>query len=220
MNMSLDADFAANVRLIFEQTVPQTVLETGTYNGLGSTTVFARTIMNCGFSTKIVGIEVNPIYAAAARANMAVEGFANITIWEGLSIRRDELPTKEEVERFLQEMDALNIPCDHPPQTRVESYMREIPEKIVTDNLLRTLIEQEKPDFILLDSAGHLGYLEFNATTETLQKIGKSAFVALDDILHVKHCNSLDRMMEDPRYFIYSCGMERNAWAIARFEPS
>jgi hypothetical protein len=74
-----------------------------------------------------------------------------------------------------------------------------------------------QPDFVLLDSAGHLGHLEFVYTTS---KLRGRCFIALDDTNHVKHYQSVLDMKQDPKRFrIVAESKEKFGFCIAEFNP-
>jgi len=54
-----------------------------------------------------------------------------------------------------------------------------------------------KPDLVMLDSAGHMGFIEFKYVLSLLK--GSCVFI-LDDVNHVKHYDSLRLMKNDSRF--------------------
>jgi hypothetical protein len=71
----------------------------------------------------------------------------------------------------------------------------------VPDDQLRVILHlfDFKPDFVLLDSAGYVGFLEFYYLLSLLKG---PTFIVLDDALHhVKHYESWQYMESRPDFF-------------------
>jgi hypothetical protein len=86
-----------------------------------------------------------------------------------------------------------------------------------TADLLGAYLRTEtRFDMILLDSAGHLGYLEFKCVLENLKY---PCFIALDDTLHLKHWKTMQTIKADPRFVVLYESAERYGSAVARFTP-
>ena len=83
------------------------------------------------------------------------------------------------------------------------------------EDLLRTLLKRhcrDKP-LIVLDSAGGIGLLEFRIVQEALRD--NSYWLLLDDINHVKHFRSFERIQSDLSFELTACDHDRG-WALAR----
>lgn len=166
------------------------VVETGTYKGTGTTTAIAEGMKEFT-AARMITIEVNPDYYRQAKRNLLKYPF--VKCWNGLSVGRPELPTDI----------SFNVPdfviVDHLPETRSQKYLSEVMYN-VPDNYLEKALQHfdNKPDLVLLDSAGHMGWIEFNY----LIKRAKTPFaLALDDTLHVKHYDSMQYVIAHPEQF-------------------
>ena len=73
-----------------------------------------------------------------------------------------------------------------------------------------------RPDFVLLDSGGHMGYVEFRYA---LPLIHGPCYIALDDIYHVKHHRSFRELQNDPRFELVAVSEEKFGFCVARFTP-
>jgi hypothetical protein len=62
-----------------------------------------------------------------------------------------------------------------------------------------------------------MGFVEFNYIIEQLRG---PCVIALDDIAHVKHYRSYQRIQSDPRFQIVQAGEEKFGFCIARFTPT
>ena len=97
---------------------------------------------------------------------------------------------------------------DYLPVARAANYFKESDLADVPDNLLNNCLVEcgDKPDFVLLDSAGHLGHLEFDLL---LQRLKGPCVIALDDIFHVKHSQSYIQITSDARFKVLAMAREK-----------
>jgi hypothetical protein len=87
------------------------------------------------------------------------------------------------------------------------------------DAMIRRCIELEfrkPPDFVMLDSAGHLGWIEFQYLMLFLKL---PCVLALDDTKHLKHYRTLAFIEKDSRFKVVARGSERFGWVVAEFQP-
>lgn len=216
MAVAADGDFGSAIRQLFERIKPHKIIETGTYMGTGTTAAIAGSLRDLGIEADFYTIEVNPQYHARAVQNIQAAGHKVVPV-NGLSVPRQLLPTPEQIERELSEMEDQDIFVDHDPAKRIALYHAETNFKGV-DNLMGLCLKKfdNKPDFILLDSAGHMGNLEFNYC---LSQLRGPCYVALDDIYHVKHNKSFRQIQADPRFELVVASPEKYGFCIAKFTP-
>ncbi|MBF0564622.1 MAG: hypothetical protein HQK89_05210 [Nitrospirae bacterium] len=107
---------------------------------------------------------------------------------------------------------------DHREDERASLYYGETNFPDTGDDLLGKCLADfdYRPDFVLLDSAGHLGYVEF---TYLVSRLRGDCYVALDDVYHVKHYGSLIKLKQDGRFTILVESREKFGFCIARFSP-
>lgn len=218
MVVSDDSAFSEAIRRIVQQVRPQKIIETGTYLGRGTTAILAEALRVAGLKATFFTIEVNPKYHAQARAYLESKGYSVKPLC-GLSIPRRLLPDREQISfSLLQVAGEESIFVDHPDSVRAERYYQETDFPNVPDDLLGRCLEafDGRPDFVLLDSAGHLGWIEFQYLLERLKG---PCILALDDIYHVKHYRSFQRMQKDKRFEILTVSKEKFGFCIARFDP-
>lgn len=210
---------------IIEQTIfenkPKKILETGTYLGNGTTKVIAKSLNKIGsHDTVFYSIEVNPQNYYSALQNLSQEGLlGNVNLLNGLSVPRIILPSKEEIKNStVEDIEYDNIFIDHEAANRVDLYFDETNYPDAEDDLIgKCLIEFDyKPDFVLLDSGGHMGNLEFNYL---LNKLRSECIIALDDIYHIKHHKSFIQIQNDPRFEILYSSEEKFGFCFASFTP-
>jgi hypothetical protein len=208
---NVSGPFADALRAIIKERNPQRILETGTYDGQGSTRAIAEAIHP---DALFMTIEVSASNAIRARDNL--RGLPAVVL-TGLSLTRDQLPDAATLATTLASGPWEFI--DHEPDVRVARYLEEQGTR-GRDGLLESAlgIMGGKPDLVLLDSAGHLGWLEF---CEALRLIKGPCVIALDDTRHVKHCRSLEHIKARPEQFtMIAEGSDRCGWCIAEYRPA
>jgi hypothetical protein len=226
--ISPTSDFALNLWLLFNQVRPSRIVETGTHTGTGTTAIIASAIEDlveqdlvAHDAVKFFSIELNPSHVARAEANLRGSNLERyVTLLTGLSVPRELLPTPAEIkERCVDAIADLPIAADHHESDRVYRYYAETAghegaEDDVLGKCLRAF--DGLPDFVLLDSGGHMGYVEFDYLIGHLRG---PCYLILDDVFHVKHHLSFARMVQDRRFDIRCVNREKFGFAIARFEP-
>ena len=220
MKVATESEFAKAVKELFARIQPRKIIETGTYLGTGTTTIIAEALKQIGICDAIFcTIEVNPEYHAQAKKYFQQNNIEVFAL-NGLSVPRSMLPTREDIERMtITDVQYGDIFVDHREQNRAEFYQRETDFPNVPDNLLYKSLEvfNFKPDFVLLDSAGHMGFVEFKYLLENLKG---ACYIALDDTNHVKHYKSVQHIQQDPRFEIVISSKEKFGFCIARFVPA
>lgn len=185
--MSAGDSFMRWISTIIREHKCKRIVETGSYLGEGTTKAIRREMTP---DMEVYSIEVNPEYHSIAIENNLNSG---IYFVNGLSVPRPQLPVDT----------TFNVPnhiiVDHYPKHRNDLYRKEVAFN-VPDCLLKVVLEKwdYKPDFVILDSAGHLGLIEF----KYLMSMVKSGFfLALDDTNHVKHYETLQYCLSHPEKF-------------------
>ena len=213
------SSFAASIQKVLADIRPKKVIETGTYLGTGTTTIIAKSlealdIHNAVFFT----IEVNPCNYAQAK-NYFEANNMRVNALNGLSVPRSMLPSKDQIAaKTITDVDYDGIFADHKECDRVRLYCDETNFPDVSDNLLYKCLKalDFRPDFVLLDSGGHMGDIEFGYLIENLNG---QCYIALDDIYHVKHHRSFKQIQSDDRFKIVAHSDEKFGFCIARFTP-
>ena len=211
--------FARCIRDTFAKVRPKRIIETGTYLGTGTTLVIARALRELGLEeATFYSIEINPAHVRRAIENLAKHGFV-VDILNGLSVPRALLPTVTQIEdAYVKHVLADGLIVDHEEADRARLYHRETDFPNLPEDLLgKTLATFEfRPDFVLLDSGGHLGHVEFRYV---IDKLRGPCVIALDDIHHVKHYQSYRDMRADDRFDVMVASEEKFGFCIARFNP-
>lgn len=219
------------LRAAVRQYRPRVVVETGTYLGTGSTRMIAEAFAP-GAPEKFYTIEISRTNYETARQNLAHLGAVEV-VW-GLSVGREQARDFIRGDSFLWEAGSHGIEVEQ-PEDPVAFYLNEINADILglcscvedndcyrkpaaPENLLARLLSQynDRRPLIALDSAGGLGWLEFQEVLR-LQE-GLPFVLFLDDVNHVKHYRSLKYVQSSPGFRLIDCDL-RHGWALAAYEP-
>jgi hypothetical protein len=213
--MSMEGnEFQESIQEIIKERKPRKIIETGTYLGEGSTRVIADALELNQIDYEMLSIEANPAYYLRACKNVTM--FEDVRVLNGLSIPRDLLPTENQTEALIGDLSSENIFVDHQEKERIRLYMQEcdfdVPDRML-DICMRYF--KNKPNLIMLDSAGHIGFIEFKYMLSMLKG---SCLIVLDDINHIKHYMSFNYMKSDSRFTIIKESSEKFGFCIAEYK--
>ena len=226
--MVIDEAFREVLSRIIREHRIQYFFESGTFNGLGSTTLISETIQNIGIENPVFyTLERDPYYYGQACENL--KKFPFVKVCNGLSV--DE----KEAVIFLQNDDFLSNHQRYPDiyidnlENPRQFYLDEISGNLSKNNtdtrngglfssfislfskkktgaeqqyLIVSILEgmRTKKPLILLDSAGGIGYLEFSKVREAMGS--NPYFIILDDTHHIKHWRSRRDVLSDNRFSV------------------
>ena len=215
------SEFASAIQRLFRDHHPRRIVETGTYLGEGTTRVIADTLRQLGLAdAEFHSIEINPDHLGRARQNLSRSGLDSLVrLHHGVSVPRGLLPSLGEIERAtVRDIGEDDIFVDHREHERATLYFKETDFHGIPDDLLGRVLRgfNGRPDFVLLDSGGHMGNVEFNYL---LGQLEGPCWIALDDVHHIKHRRSLRQMQQDGRFEIVVNSTEKFGFCIARFTP-
>lgn len=216
------SSFADAIRELVRRERPRKIIETGTYLGTGTTKIIASALREFAVeSPEFFSIEVNPNNFAQAQSNLAQAGLNRfVRTLLGVSVPRTMLPTIADLEeKFVRNIELSDVYIDHKEHERAILYYKETDFHGIPEDLLRESLAafDFKPDFVLLDSGGHMGNIEFNYLLSLLKG---PCFIALDDVFHVKHAISFKQIKGDKRFVLLTHGKEKFGFALAHFDPS
>jgi hypothetical protein len=218
MSAKTQNEFSRQIHEVFAQRRPMRIVETGTYYGAGTTAIIGSAIRQNALNTcEFFSIEVNPQHYNIALQNVRNQGI-NVRLLLGLSVPRSLLMTQNQIEQEYVKKEIDGVFVDYYNPDRAAAYYHETNFGNVPDDLLGKVLEHFKfhPDFVLLDSAGHLGHVEF---VYTIAKLKGPCVIALDDTQHIKHYQSVLDMKGDPRFKIIAESNEKFGSCIAEFTP-
>lgn len=217
MSVNSATQFDAELRRVFERIRPGSIIETGTYLGRGTSTIIWRALNDLGIKADFTTIEVNPEHHRQATEYFAASGM-KINALLGLSVPRALLPSPKEIfDKFVQHREHEGIYYDHDEADRARLYFGETNFDVPEDLLAVAMRKYNyRPDFVLLDSAGHMGFAEFEYF---MSMVKGPCHLMLDDIYHCKHYKTLQQVKADPRFEILVESKEKFGFCILRYTP-
>ena len=167
---------------------PKTILEIGTWKGLGSTKCILDSI---GEECKFISLESNPEFYNIAKNNLS-EYSNKFTLLHGTIV------TKNEITDFVSDKDLTNeqkvwLSEDLENLNSCKNVYEELPSEI---------------DFLFLDGG------EFSTYPEWLKLKGRSKVVALDDITQLKTKQIYTELLIDKNYDMISYNEDGNGFCI------
>jgi hypothetical protein len=210
------------------------IIETGTYLGKGSTKMLAESLLKIGVDTAFITIEANWESWIQAKRNLKQYRFV-LPLWGKTVSTRKALNFIANDEALLHHENYPDIYIDD-LKDPVKFYSDEIKGKLgkVTLNpfyillkwydkifyfsgeelLERYLIKfRNNNPLIVLDSAGGIGYLEFNVVKKIM---GNEPYILLlDDIHHLKHFRSMNEIKSDSHFKVLHLDI-RNGWILTK----
>ena len=217
-----ESEFKKTINQVIKEYKPTKLVETGTYFGEGTTRIIIEGLIEAGIQDyQFYSIEINQNHLFRAKENLNKRGYENnVKLLHGLSVPRSLLPTIEEIKKnTVDNIEFDGIIIDHQEQERAIKYFQETNFDNVEENLIEKVLRQFEysPDFVLLDSAGHIGNIEFNYV---ISKIKSKCIIALDDANHLKHYKSYLQIKNDKRFRIIKKSDEKFGFVVAEFTPS
>ena len=154
MNANAEPDFEETVKFLIKKYNIQSIVETGTFHGDGSTSVFART------GLRVTTIECNPQSNAMAKINL--RPFPNVDPLWGYSLPLPEMRDFIDKDDIYDRQHSLGIQAegDSPAEAKA-GYNKELGAFPIPEDLLRVFGDVAERQIIFLDSAGGVGYAEF-----------------------------------------------------------
>ncbi|REJ84534.1 MAG: hypothetical protein DWQ44_08960 [Bacteroidetes bacterium] len=211
--MTCVSDLKQKIFQMVTQEKPMRILETGTYLGTGSTRAFVDAAISSGHSLQFHTIEVNEGHFELARKNLsdALLNFkCSFYMWNGLSVPASLIPSE--------------IDVDFPESVITDSfdesfYHNEIVGFIQDDCISKAILAMGGfPDMILLDSAGHMGTIEFCHLMSLHDGITPFTLI-LDDTMHRKHYKTMELVRKDKSFKILHESESKFGFAIIQFKP-
>lgn len=207
---------------LFAKIKPSKVIETGTMLGTGTTTILHSAVVTNKLDTTIHTIECGQTRYEQACHYFITNHFSWVRPWLGLSVPRFILPSPQEIRReFTDNEDTKNgaIYYDHQTDDRAGNYWNETNSAVTDDCLSKVLHCDSVPtSLFLLDSAGHIGQIEFHYLLGLLTKEANLAtnpfYMVLHDTKHCKHYKTLEFIKASTNWTIVAEPVDRFGWAI------
>lgn len=188
--MGAHNDFKDAITNLIRTKKLENIIETGCYLGEGTTQAIADALVG---DEQVYSIEVNPRFYEIARKK---HRSTIINFILGLSVNRADLPLSV----------TFDVPdhvvIDHLDHNRELLYKQEVSFK-VPDGMLGFVLEKmdNKPDLVILDSAGHMGLQEFKYL---MDRVEPGFYLALDDTNHVKHYHTVEILEQQGQELVFS----------------
>lgn len=217
-----EGEFAKCISDYIKDNRPERIIETGLYHGNGSTKIICKSIKDLSMEeAEFYSIECNEANIEIASKNLAREGLNEyVEILHGISIPKRLLPSSQDIiDTILKAKENGVVKLDHEqdPDNGYVYYERETSNFIEDDLLGKLLLRLSgQVDFVLLDSGGHIGNIEFN---HAIGLIKSPCAIALDDTKHIKHYRCLEFMKKDGRFRVLKENQEKFGSALAIFNP-
>ena len=208
LNSNLFSQIMEN--LIKENKIEE-VIETGTFNGLGSTMIFAK----IGIKTQTIESCLSSFFAAKDN----LKNYSNVILHHGSSLKIQEMLDFIDQDDFYSssEIKIQNISIDGGSVDAKSFYKDEVtgfgysaPPK---EDILFNLINNSKKQLVFLDSAGGVGFLEFKKFMSIDESFRKNKILVLDDVAHIKHYRSVNFLKEN-KYNVSISSDKRFAYCI------
>jgi hypothetical protein len=187
-------------------------VETGTFIGNGSTPIIADYLRRNGKSI-LCTIESNPIHYKLARTNLRT--IPNIRCFYGLSFPRHKIPSTDATTEwlgFLREtygtLEGANV--DDAENFAENAFLDG------QDDWIGFIVKYLRPELFFLDSAGHVGFVEFE---HLLSVLDYPCLIGLDDVDHAKHVHTVTEAMKDDRFTMLFRTEDRWGGAVLEFKP-
>lgn len=172
------------------------VLETGTYDGRGSTKAMAEALKETG----------GFLHTIESNANLIIQARLNlkdlpVEVHHGCSLTPPQLPKVSTIIARMREAQRRGLYVDNLSQfgegVALQKYLDET-KSHGHSGLLGTLVDKLQPELVLLDSAGCCGPEEYDVLMSWLWVVPSrtSFLLALDDINHVKHFETWGRIQQ------------------------
>ncbi len=228
ISMGDSPELRALLRTVIREEAIDRVVESGTYDGSGSTTMLAEAFSSAAPPRRFVTLEANGQSWSKAKANL--QRFPFVTPVWGLSVALDEALDFLRTDPCLSDharwpdiwIDDVDDPLAfYTAETRGQlgGQTEGSIDAHQGEDLLRRELRAAAGSQLLvaLDSAGGIGYLEFQILRAELA--GHSYVLLLDDIHHLKHFRSLREVRADSAFTVLGIN-EEAGWVLVKHAPT
>ena len=196
------SDFSKTVSFLCRTFNIEEIIETGTFNGQGSTSIFAETKL------PVTSLEANSELAASARKHLA--NYSNVKILNVLSLKKQDMKDFIAQDNFKFPDWVLHDVNDS--SNEKDFYTKEISQETDREDVLKELIDNDKSQLIFLDSAGAVGYLEFKEVLKLDKDKLSRKTLLMDDVFHIKHYRSIKELSQMGNCIPFLNSEARFAW--------
>lgn len=207
-------EFSEDIIKIVKNNDLKHILEIGSSNGEGSTTVIITAILNRSFFSEVNLLCLEASIERFKALKKRFQDFSFVKCYNSSSIKLEEFPSEEKIKSFYNNIKSnLNKFSE---QTII-SWLHEDKNYLIKNNIKTNAIEDLKEnlkiqsfDFVLIDGSEFTGEIE-------LSKVIGSKFIALDDIETYKNYLSHKTLMKSKDYSVLKINTKlRNGYSIFR----
>ena len=207
-------EFSEDIIKIVKNNDLKHILEIGSSNGEGSTTVIITAILNRSFFSEVNLLCLEASIERFEALKKRFHDFSFVKCYNSSSIKLEEFPSEEKIKNFYNNIKSnLNKFSE---QT-IMSWLHEDKNYLIKNNIKTNAIEDLKEnlkiqnfDFVLIDGSEFTGEIE-------LSKVIGSKFIALDDIETYKNYFSHKTLMKSKDYSVLKINTKlRNGYSIFR----
>lgn len=213
-SIETESPFAVQIGKILQEKKVINAIETGTFKGTGTTKIILdRRSPGC----VLYSIEVNPSNHAIAKCNL--QSYFDLKLILGNTLPKCLIPSIDSIRKYVSRHEELDIYCDYDTSASdklISRYTKEMNYDVPYDMLGNALKKCSlRPGLIVLDSCGHIGFIEF---LYTIYMLRGSSYIAFDDVNHIKHFESFRyAMMHSEMFEFVASGKEKTGWAIVKY---
>ncbi|WP_019989159.1 hypothetical protein [Rudanella lutea] len=228
--MSKDTLFRQTLIDLFANNPIDYVIETGTWLGTGSTQTLATAFPANRPPKAYYTIEGNLTFHTIARFNLRKWSFVK-PLW-GDTVAKDKalafIRQDEVLKNHEKYPDVFIDTLDNPVQFYTNEVEGKLGKNLIISavdwfgnsflnrpqDLLHQLVLRHRDDrpLVLLDSAGGIGWLEYQTVRDTLGN--RPYWLILDDIHHLKHFRSLADVQTRPDFRVIAHSLQ-HGWLVA-----
>jgi hypothetical protein len=189
LNQSL---FGGWIKKIITEEKPTTIVEIGTWKGLGSTKVIIDSIIESDYKPKFISLESNKNFYDTAKNNLN-------SLLDYVDLIYGRIVEKDVVESFV---------TDNVLTEEMKVWLKnDLNDYFLCENILNQI--PDNIDFLLLDGG------EFSTYNEWLLLKDRAKIVVLDDTLVLKCKQIREELLNDDNYeLIIDYPSDRNGFAI------
>ena len=188
------------------------ILEIGSSNGEGSTTVIVKAILNRSFFSDVNLLCLEASVERFKSLKKRFQDFSFVKCFNSSSIKLEEFPSDEKIKNFYKN---FKTNLNKFSEQTIISWLNDNKNYIIQNNIKTNEIENIKKnlriqnfDFVLIDGSEFTGEVE-------LSKVIGSKFIALDDIKTYKNYFSHKTLMENKDYSVLKINTRlRNGYSI------
>ena len=189
--IQLESEFGKSIRLYISQYKPNTIVEIGTWKGLGSTFTIIKAIQEANYKANFISLETNPEFYNIAKNNLK-DYLEYVTLVLG---------------RIIEPKEIDNFVSKHNLDSQHLGWLEEDKQNYIScPNVLPQIPDQI--DLLILDGG------EFSTYAEWVILKDRSKIIMLDDTRMLKCKQIVEESLSSPDYQLLTVSNERNGFHV------